>query len=93
MKMTEYDNAVERQRILLEAEKWAEQPQSIHVHGLTSMWYETEESKIDFDNGHVTDTIYNSGLIERTQNGKLIRTFGYRKTGQELIDLYERGGN
>ena len=62
--MTEYDNAVERQRVLLEAEQWAEQPQSIHVHGLTSMWYETEESKIDFDNGNVTDTIYNSGLIE-----------------------------
>ena len=39
--MTEYDNAVERQRVLLEAEKWAEQPQSIQVHGLTSMWNET----------------------------------------------------
>ena len=90
--MTEYDNAVERQRVLLEAEKWAEQPQSIQVHGLTSMWYETEESKIDFENGHVTDTIYNSGLIERTQKGKLIRTFGYRMTGDELIDTYIRGG-
>ena len=90
--MTEYDNAVERQRVLLEAEKWAEQPQSIQVHGLKSMWYETEESKIDFENGHVTDTTYNSGLIERTQNGKLIRTFGYRMTGDELIDIYIRGG-
>ena len=56
------------------------------------MWYETEDSKRDFENGSVTDTQYNSGLIERTQNGKLIRTFGYRMTGDELIDIYIRGG-
>tara|TARA_S200000501_G_scaffold313125_1_gene304414 strand:- start:310 stop:483 length:174 start_codon:yes stop_codon:yes gene_type:complete len=56
------------------------------------MWYETEDSKKDFENGSVTDTQYNSGLIERTQNGKLIRTFGYRATGDELVDIYVRGG-
>ena len=91
--MTEYDGAVERQRLLLEAEEWADSPNSILIHQTTSMWYETEDSKRDFENGSVTDTQYNSGLIERTQNGKLIRTFGYRKTGQDLIDLFERGGN
>ena len=90
--MTEYDSAVERQRILLEAEAWADSPKSILIHQTTSMWYETEDSKRDFENGSVTDTQYNSGLIERTQNGKLIRTFGYRATGDELVDIYIRGG-
>ena len=90
--MGQYDNAVERQRLLLEAEDWAEKPKAIHCHSLTSMWYETEDSKQDFENGSVTDTEYNSGLIERTKNGVLIRTFGSRKTGDKLIDLFTRGG-
>ena len=90
--MTEFDDRVERQRILLEAEAWAESPKSILIHQTTSMWYETEDFKRDFENGSVTDTQYNSGLIERTQKGKLIRTFGYRMTGDELIDTYIRGG-
>lgn len=88
--MGQYDDRVERQRLLLAAEKWAEEPQSVHVHGLTSMWYETDDSARDFENGNVTDTIFNSGLIERKQQGKLIRTFGYRLTGDALIDSYSR---
>jgi len=88
--MGQYDDRVQRQRLLLAAEKWADSPQSVHVHGLTSMWYETEESAKDFENGNVTDTVYNGGLIERKQQGKLIRTFGYRLTGDALIDSYSR---
>lgn len=88
--MGQYDDKVQRQRILLAAEKWADSPQSVHVHGLKSMWYETEESVKDFENGNVTDTVFNSGLIERKQQGKLIRTFGYRLTGDALIDSYSR---
>ena len=49
--MGQYDDIVERQRILLEAEEWAKQPRSVQVHRLTSMWYETEESMKDFENG------------------------------------------
>jgi len=90
--MSEYDEVVERQRLLLEAEEWAKQPKAIHIHRLASMWYETEESKEDFEDGSVTDTEYNSGLIERTKNGVLIRTFGSRRTGDKLIDLFTRGG-
>jgi len=90
--MSEYDEVVERQRLLLEAEEWAIQPKAIHIHQLTSMWYETEESKQDMEDGSVTDIEYNSGLIERKQNGVLIRTFGTRRTGDKLIDLYTRGG-
>ena len=40
--MSEYDDVVERQRLLLEAEAWAKNIKSIHVHSLTSMYYETE---------------------------------------------------
>ena len=90
--MGQYDSKVAKQRLLLEAEEWAVGIKALHVHSLTSMWYETEDSKRDFENGSVTDTQYNSGLIERTQNGKLIRTFGYRATGDELVDIYIRGG-
>ena len=41
-------------------------------------------------NGYVTDTEYNSGLIVRERNGKVC-TFGIRKTGDDLIDAYQKG--
>ena len=69
--MGEFDYRVQRQRVLLEAEEWADGVKSIHVHGITSMYYETAESKADIEkNGNVTDTEYNSGLIVRERNGK-----------------------
>tara|TARA_E500000178_G_scaffold314514_1_gene332825 strand:+ start:168 stop:446 length:279 start_codon:yes stop_codon:yes gene_type:complete len=87
--MGQFNEVVERQRILLEAEDWADGVKSIHVHGITSMYYETAESKADIEkNGHVTDTEYNSGLIVRERNGKKVCTFGIRKTGDDLIDAY-----
>ena len=65
--MGEFDYRVQRQALLLEAEEWAKGISSVHYHGLTSMWYETAESKADIEkNGYVTDTIYNSGLILRS---------------------------
>ena len=55
--MGEFDYKVQRQRVLLEAEEWADGVKSIHVHGITSMYYETAESKADIEkNGNVTDT-------------------------------------
>ena len=42
--MGEFDYRVERQRLLLEAEEWSKTIKSLHVHSLTSMHYETEES-------------------------------------------------
>ena len=90
--MGEFDLRVRRQRVLLEAEEWADGVKSIHVHGITSMWYETTESKADIEkNGQVTDTEYNSGLIVRERNGKEVCTFGIRKTGDDLIDAYLTG--
>lgn len=89
--MTEYDGRVQRQRLLLEAEEWAEGIKSLHCHNTTSMWYETDLSAMtDFEMGHVTDIQYNSGVIERQQNGQTIRTFGSPKTGDDLINAYVR---
>ena len=89
--MGEFDHRVERQRLLLEAEEWSKSIKSIHIHSLTSMYYETEESKKDFENGAVTDTEYNDSTIVREQKGKVIRTFGKKLKGDDLIDAYCRG--
>ena len=87
--MGEFDYRVQRQALLLEAEEWAKGISSVHYHGLTSMWYETTESKADIEkNGYVTDTIYNSGLIKRERDGKLVCTFGLKLSGDDLIDAY-----
>tara|TARA_B100000927_G_scaffold201834_1_gene163444 strand:- start:3351 stop:3614 length:264 start_codon:yes stop_codon:yes gene_type:complete len=83
--MTEFSETVERQRLLLEAEEWAEGINQIHVFDAktTHMWYEENP-----DDGRVTDTTYNDGRIERTKDGKLIRTLGNKLEGDDLIDKY-----
>ena len=87
--MGQYDDVVEKQRILLEAEEWAKGVKSLHTHSLTSMWYETEFTKKEIEvNGAVTDTEYNNGVITRHRQGKLVHTFGEALTGNELIDSY-----
>ena len=90
--MTQYDEIVENQRLLLEAEEWAKVPKSVHIHRLDSMWYETEDSKKFLDKGNVTDIQYNNGIIKRQQDGKTVHTFGEEITGEELIRAYVRGG-
>ena len=87
--MTEFSERVERQRIILEAEKWAKEVKDIHIHGLNSMWYDDRPE--DTEGGKmVIDTAYNNGTITRKQNGKLIQTFGEELTGEALIREYER---
>ena len=86
--MTQYDDTVERHRLLLEAEDWSMKTKSIHVHSFNSMWYDNHPE--DTDNGSVTDIEYNCGYIERKQNGKVIRTFGKILEGEELLNLYVR---
>lgn len=87
--MTQYDDAVERQRILLEAEEWALGVSGIHVHSLSSMWYDDRPE--DTANGKgVTDITYNNGLIERKQDGKTIHYFGKKLEGDALIDAYTK---
>ena len=92
--MGEFSSAVERQRILLEAEKWAKQIVQIQCHSLTSLYYDTAETKAEIiKNGPVVDTVYNSGLIIRTRNNKEVCRFGIERTGDDLIDWYGRNSN
>ena len=88
--MTQYDERVQFQRDKLDAERWAKTPKCVHIHRLTSLWYETEESAKDLKDGNVTDIQYNSGRIERKRNGKTIRTFGEDLKGKALVYEYHR---
>ena len=56
--MSEYDDKVERQRLLLEAEEWSKGIVSIHSHSLKSMWYDNRPQ--DTDKGMVTCLLYTS---------------------------------
>ena len=90
--MTQHDERVQYQRDLLNAESWATGFKTLHTHSLKSMWYETEESEKDFENGSVTDVQYNDGIIIRKQQGKVIRSLGKRLKGEELVRAFLRGG-
>ena len=87
--MGQFSDRVERQRLLLEAEEWAEGVQSIHAHSLSSMWYDTRPQDTQDGKG-VVDKQYNSGLIERTLEDGSIVYFGKELKGDELIDAYTR---
>ena len=84
--MTQYENVVERQKLLLEAEEWSKGVHEIHIHKLTYMWY--EKNPEDMDMGAVTDTRYNDGRIVRTRGDKVLRVMGDIVTGDALIDKY-----
>tara|TARA_R100001460_G_scaffold4800_1_gene13444 strand:- start:14858 stop:15127 length:270 start_codon:yes stop_codon:yes gene_type:complete len=86
--MSQYDDIVEKQRILLAAEEWASGIKGIHVHSLSSMAYDDRPD--DTKDGSVTDTEYNNGLIERSKNGKVIHYFGNKLEGDALIDSFTR---
>ena len=87
--MGQYDAVVERQRQLLAAEEWAVQVRAIHVHSLSSMWY--DDRPHDTHNGTaVTDREFNSGLIERSKNGEIIHIFGKKLVGDQLIQAFEQ---
>ena len=86
--MTQYDNTVDKQRIMLEAEDWSMQVKSIHVHSFKSMYYDDHPE--DTDNGAVTDVEYNCGLIKRSKGSKHIRNFGVELKGEALYDAYTR---
>ena len=87
--MGQYDDVVERQRLLLEAEEWAKGVSGIHAHSLSSMWYDTRPQDTQ-DGKSVCDRHFNSGLIERTLDDGSIVYFGEELTGDELIREYQR---
>lgn len=87
--MGQYTDRVDRQRDMLEAEKWAKGVKSLHAHSLDSMAY-----AIGRKDGRVCDIQYNSGLIERTirATGEIIY-FGKQLKGQDLLDTFSKAGN
>lgn len=86
--MGQYQGLVERQRLLIKAEEWAIQPKDVHIHSISSMWYDDRPE--DTENGSVTDIAYNGGWIDRHKNGRVIHTFGKKFSRSELIDAYEK---
>lgn len=87
--MGQFDDKVERQRLLLEAEKWSRGVKSIHAHSLSSMWYDNRPE--DTANGKsVMDIEYNGRLIKRTLEDGSVHYFGERLRGDELIREYQR---
>ncbi len=88
--MSEHLQAVHDQAVKLDAEAWSKNVRMVHIHSLTSSWYETEQSLKDFENGCVTDVFYYDGRIERSQKGKVIRVFGEPLKGDDLLYEYER---
>lgn len=87
--MTQYDETVEKQRIMLEAEEWSMQVKSIHVHSFDSMYYDDHPEDTE-GNKMVTDVEYNCGLIKRSKGGTHLRDFGEELKGEALYDLYTR---
>ena len=85
--MGQYDDKVERQRLLLEAEVWANGIESIHGFDTRKVTMAYDDY---LDDGIVVDTTFNDGRIERRQDGKIIRTLGKKLEGDELIDKYYR---
>ena len=85
--MTEYKDAVEEQRLILQAEKWAKGIKSIHIHSLSSMWYD-DRPEDTADGKMVTDTEYNDNRIVREQDGKIIHTWGEKKSVKELVQSF-----
>ena len=81
--MGQYDDRVERQRLLLEAEKWAKEIDGIHAHSISSMWYDTRPQDTE-DGKSVIDTQYNSGLKRTCDDGAVVYF------GDELISEYVR---
>lgn len=87
--MGQFNDKVERQRLLLEAEEWSKKVDTLHAHSLSSMWYDTRPE--DTSNGKsVVDIIYNSGLIERELSDGTKVYFGEVLKGDDLIQSYVR---
>ena len=86
--MGQYSDLVERQRLLIAAEKWAIEVRSIHGHSTDTMHYDDRPE--DTKNGGVIDVEYNGGWIDRYKNDEVIHTFGKKFSRQELIEAYGR---
>ena len=87
--MTQYNDRVERQRLLIEAEDWAKGVKGLHAHSLSSMWYDNRPQDTEGDKS-VLDIEYNSGLIKRQTHDGYEVYFGKELKGDALIDAYNK---
>ena len=87
--MGQYKDLVNKRRLLLEAEEWAKGIKDLHIHSLSSMWYDNRPEDTA-DGKTVTDTQYNSGLIERHCADGTTVYFGKKLEGDELLNEYTR---
>ena len=86
--MGQFDDIVERQRKLIQAEKWSKKVKGVHAHSLTSMWYDNRPEDTA-EGKSVIDIEYNGGLIERTLSSGKVIYFGQRLRGDALIREWE----
>ena len=88
--MSQYNQVVERQRQMIEAEEWSKGVKAIHAHSLTSLWYETNPDRTG-DDLMVCDVEFNDGSISRDYiNTGKTEIIGERLTGQELLNEFGR---
>ena len=84
--MTQFNDRVEKQRLKIEAEEWANGVKSIHAHSLTSLWYDNGR-----EDGSVLDVQYNDGRVKRQiqSTGETI-ILGKQLIGKDLVEQYVR---
>ena len=88
--MTQYEDRVERQRLKLKAEEWANGVKSLHAHSISSMWYD-DRPEDTADGKTVIDKEYNNGIVERTfENGEVYVFQKYELKGDDLIGAYSQ---
>jgi len=87
--VSQYSDRVERQKLLLEAEKWAKEIKSLHAHSMDSMWYDTRPQDTE-DGKFVTDIQYYSGLVKREFDDGDYVYLGEELKGEDLINEYVR---
>lgn len=87
--MGQFNDRVEKQRLLLEAEDWAKSISGIHAHSMSSMWYDNRPEDTADGKG-VVDTSYNNGLIKRELEDGTKVYFGEKLKGDALVDAYVR---
>jgi hypothetical protein len=89
--MTQYQETVNKQKLKLAAEEWANGVKCLHAHQIKSMWYDDRPQ--DTDNSPVCDIQYNDGRIQRTivnTNEKIWMNGSKQLTGEELVYEYAR---
>lgn len=84
--MTQFNDRVEKQRLKIEAEEWANGVRSLHAHSLTSLWYDNGR-----EDGSVLDIQYNDGRVKREikSTGETI-ILGAQLIGEDLVEQYVR---